>query len=163
MRSPEQILSALPLRVRLTLGYTGAMAVVLAIVCVFLFLHTKAGIDQGIDDALALRAHDVAAAANTGDAAALLRTPALPAGQIGDIAQVVDAAGRVVAATPSARRPLLSAGELRAAQRRRIVHDRGDEPARARRAGRRGAGASSSSAPTCPSASTRSTSSRARC
>ena len=100
VRSPEQLLSALPLRVRLTLGYTGAMAVVLAIVCAFLFLHTKAGIDQGIDDALALRAHDVAAAANTGDAAALLRTPALPAGQIGDIAQVVDSTGRVVAATP---------------------------------------------------------------
>ena len=58
----------------------------------------------------ALRAHDVAAATNTGDAAALLRTPALPAGQIGDIAQVVDSAGRVVAATPvgaprPARRP----------------------------------------------------------
>ncbi|HEX5900242.1 MAG TPA: ATP-binding protein [Solirubrobacteraceae bacterium] len=126
MRSPEQLLSALPLRVRLTLGYTGAMAVVLAIVCAFLFLHTKAGIDQGIDDALALRAHDVAAAANTGDAAALLRTPALPAGQIGDIAQVADSTGRVVAATPSARRPLLSADELRAAQSRRIVRDRGD-------------------------------------
>ena len=126
MRSPEQLLSALPLRVRLTLGYTGAMAVVLAIVCAFLFLHTKAGIDQGIDDALALRAHDVAAAANTGDAAALLRTPALPAGQIGDIAQVADSTGRVVAATSSARRPLLSAAELRAAQSRRIVRDRGE-------------------------------------
>ena len=126
MRSPEQLLSALPLRVRLTLGYTGAMALVLAIVCAFLFLHTKAGIDQGIDDALALRAHDVAAAAHSGDAAALLRTPALPAGQIGDIAQVLDAGGRVVAATPSARRALLSADELRAAQSRRIVRDRGE-------------------------------------
>jgi signal transduction histidine kinase len=126
MRSREQILSALPLRIRLTLAYTGAMAFVLAIVCVFLFLHTRAGIDQGIDDALALRAHDVAAVARNGDAAALLRTPALPAGQIGDIAQVVDAEGRVVAATPSARRALLSAGELRAAQSRRIVRDRGE-------------------------------------
>ncbi len=126
MRSPEQILSSLPLRVRLTLAYTGVMAFVLAIVCVFLFLHTRAGIDQGIDDALALRAHDVAAVARSGDPAALLRTPALPAGQIGDVVQVVDAGGRIVAATPSARRPLLSAGELRDAQRRRIVHDRGE-------------------------------------
>jgi signal transduction histidine kinase len=126
MRSPDEILSSLPLRVRLTLVYTGVMAFVLAIVCVFLFLHTKAGIDQGIDDALALRAHDVAAAARTGDAAALLRTPALPSGQIGDVAQVVDARGAIVAATPSARRALLSAGELRDAQRRRIVRDRGE-------------------------------------
>ena len=126
MRSPEQRLSALPLRVRLTLAYTGVMAFVLAIVCVFLFLHTRAGIDQGIDDALALRAHDVAAVARSGDPAALLRTPALPAGQIGDVVQVVDAQGRIVAATPSARRALLSAGELRDAQRRRIVRDRGE-------------------------------------
>ena len=126
MRSPEQILSSLPLRLRLTLAYTGVMAFVLAIVCVFLFLHTRAGIDQGIDDALALRAHDVAAVARIGDPAALLRTPALPAGQIGDVVQVVDAEGRIVAATPSARRALLSAGELRDAQRRRIVRDRGE-------------------------------------
>jgi two-component system OmpR family sensor kinase len=126
MRSPGQILSALPLRVRLTLAYTGVMAFVLAIVCVFLFLHTRAGIDQGIDDALALRAHDVAAVARDGDPAALLRTPALPAGQIGDVVQVVDARGRIVAATPSARRALLRADELRDAQRRRIVRDRGE-------------------------------------
>ena len=126
MRAVRDRLIALPLRVKLTLGYTGAMAFVLAIVCVFLFLHTRAGIDQGIDDALALRAHDVAAVARSGDAAALLRAPALPAGQIGDHAQVVDAQGRVVAATPSARRALLGAGELRTAQSRRIVRDRGE-------------------------------------
>ncbi|HEX5901094.1 MAG TPA: HAMP domain-containing sensor histidine kinase [Solirubrobacteraceae bacterium] len=126
MRPPEQILSSLPLRLRLTLAYTGVMAFVLAIVCVLMFLHTRAGIDQGIDDALALRAHDVAAVARSGDPAALLRTPALPAGQIGNVVQVVDAGGRIVAATPSARRPLLTAGELHEAQRGQIVRDRGE-------------------------------------
>ena len=126
MRSPEQILSALPLRVRLTLAYTGVMAFVLAIVCAFLFLHTKSGIDQGIDDALVLRAHDVAAVARTGDPAQILLTAGPPPGQIGDIAQVVDARGRIVAATPSARRALLRPAELREAQRGRIVRDRGE-------------------------------------
>ena len=126
MRAIRRRLNALPLRVRLTLVYTGVMAVVLAVVCGFLYLHTKSGIDNGIDDALAVRAHDVAAVARTGDPAALLRTPALPSGQIGDVAQVVDAGGRVVAATPSATRPLLIAGERRDAQSRRIVRDRGE-------------------------------------
>jgi signal transduction histidine kinase len=126
MRAIRRRLNALPLRVRLTLVYTGVMAVVLAVVCAFLYLHTKSGIDNGIDDALAVRAHDVAAVARTGDPAALLRTPALPSGQIGDVAQVVDGGGRVVAATPSAPGPLLLAGELRDAQRRRIVRDRGE-------------------------------------
>jgi two-component system, OmpR family, sensor kinase len=126
MRALQERLTSLPLRVKLTLGYTGVMAFVLAIVCAFLYLHTKAGIDRGIDDALALRAHDVAAATRSGDPAALLRTPALPSGQIGDVAQVVDAGGRVVASTPSARRALLSAAELRQARRGRIVRDRGE-------------------------------------
>jgi two-component system, OmpR family, sensor kinase len=126
MRSLRERLSRLPLRVKLTLGYTGVMAFVLAVVCVFLFLHTKSGIDRGIEDALALRAHDLAAAARSGDPAALLRTPALPAGQIGDVAQVLDAGGRVVAGTPSARRSLLSAAELGRARRGRIVRDRGE-------------------------------------
>ena len=86
----------------------------------------QSGIDQGIDDALALRAHDVAAVARSGDAAALLRTPALPAGQIGDIARSSTPAAGSSPRRRSARRPLLSAGELRAAQSRRIVHDRGE-------------------------------------
>jgi two-component system, OmpR family, sensor kinase len=123
---PER-LSSLPLRVKLTLAYTGVMAVVLAIVGAFLFLHTQAGVDQGIDDALVLRAHDVAAVARSGDPAQLLRAAGPPPGQIGDIAQVLDARGHVVAGTPSAdRRPLLSASERQLARRGRIMRDRGE-------------------------------------
>jgi len=127
MPSLRERLSRLPLRVKLTLGYTGVMAFALAIVVAFLYLHFKAGLDQGIDDALALRAHDIAAVARTGDPARVLRAPGPPAGQIGDVAQVVDAAGRVVAGTPSAdTRVLLSAAELRQSQRGTIVRDRGE-------------------------------------
>ncbi|HEX7298343.1 MAG TPA: ATP-binding protein [Solirubrobacteraceae bacterium] len=132
-------MSSLPLRARLTLAYTAVMAVVLAIVGAFLYLHTQAGIDRGIDDALALRAHDVVATARSGDPAALLRATGPLPGQIGDLAQVLDARGRVVAATPSAgTRVLLRADELGAARRGRIVRDRGEslrllaEPVRAR-------------------------------
>jgi two-component system OmpR family sensor kinase len=126
VRAVRERLSTLPLRVRLTLAYTVAMAIVLAIVGGFLYLHTRAGIDRGIDDALALRAHDLAALARSGDPAQVLLTAAPPPGQIGDRAQLIDARGRIVAATPSARRPLLSPSELRAARRGRIVRQRGD-------------------------------------
>ncbi len=126
MRAIRQRLSALPLRVRLTLAYTVAMAIVLALVGGFLYLHTRSGIDRSIDDALALRAHDLAALARNGDPADVLLTAGPPPGQIGDRAQLVDPDGRIVAATPSARRPLLSSAELRAARRRRIVRQRGD-------------------------------------
>jgi signal transduction histidine kinase len=125
VRAIRARLNALPLRVRLTLAYTAAMAVVLTLVGGFLYLHTSAGIYGGIDDALELRAHDIAATARSGDPAALLRAGP-PPGQIGNYAQVVDAGGRIVAATPSAPRPLLRAGELAEAQRGRIVRDRGE-------------------------------------
>jgi len=127
MRALQERLTSLPLRVKLTLGYTGVMAFVLAIVCVFLYLHFKAGLDQGIDEALALRAHDIAAVTRTGDPARVLRATGPPAGQIGDVAQVVDAHGRVVAGTASADTTvLLTADELAQARRRRIVRDRGE-------------------------------------
>ena len=125
MRALRERLTSPPLRVKLTLGYTGAMAFVLAIVGAFLYLHFKDGLDQGIDDALALRAHDIAAVSRTGDPARVLGAAGPPAGQIGDVAQVVDAGGRVVAGTPSAHtRVLLAADELARARRGRIVRDR---------------------------------------
>jgi two-component system OmpR family sensor kinase len=126
VRAIRQRLNALPLRVRLTLAYTVAMAVVLALVGGFLYLHTRSGINRSIDDALALRAHDLAALARAGDPAQALLTAGPPPGQIGDRAQLLDADGRIVAATATARRPLLSPSELAAARRGRIVHQRGD-------------------------------------
>ena len=123
----EQRLNALPLRVRLTLAYTGAMAVVLALVGGFLFLHTSAGIDQGIDDALAAacpRRRGGGSRRRSRRAAAHARPPA---GQIGDYAQVVDAGGRDRWPRRRRRRGrCCSADELRAAQRGRIVRDRGE-------------------------------------
>ena len=101
------------------------MAIVLAVIGGFLYFHTRAGIDGNIDDALKLRAQDIAAVAHGGDPVALLRAGP-PPGEIGDYAQVVDARGRLLAATPSAPKPLLHAGELALAQRGRIIRDRGD-------------------------------------
>ena len=148
VRSPEQLLSSLPLRVRLTLGYTGAMAVVLAIVCAFLFLHTQTGIDQGIDDALALRAHDVAAARAAATPPRCCARPPCRPGRSA-FAQVVDAGGRVVAATRRRRGARCSAPASCARRSAgAIVRDRGeslrvlaepvgDGPARRRRRRRR--------------------------
>jgi signal transduction histidine kinase len=120
VRALQQRLNALPLRVRLTLAYTVAMAIVLALVGGFLYLQTRSGVDRGIDDALALRAHDIAALARGADPTKVLLTGGPPPGQI------VDAGGRILAATPTARQPLLHPDELAAARRGRIVRQRGD-------------------------------------
>jgi signal transduction histidine kinase len=121
----RQRLNALPLRIRLTLAYTVAMAIVLAVIGGFLYFHTRSGLYGSIDDALKLRAQDIAAVAHGGDPVELLRAGP-PPGEIGDYAQVVDARGGLLAATPSAPKPLLHAGELAQAQRGRIIRDRGD-------------------------------------
>ena len=113
MHAIRQRLNALPLRVRLTLAYTAAMAGVLAVVGGFLYLHTRSGIYGALDDALALRAQDIAAVARSGDLGQVL-SAGRPPGEIGDYAQVLDARGRVVAATASAPRPLLHPDELAA-------------------------------------------------
>jgi two-component system, OmpR family, sensor kinase len=125
VRAIRQRLNALPLRVRLTLAYTVAMAIVLAVVGGFLYLHTRSGIYGALDDALALRAQDIAVVARSGDLGQVL-SAGRPPGEIGDYAQVLDARGRVVAATASAPRPLLHPDEIAAARARPIFRTRGD-------------------------------------
>src|SRR5918995_1156863 len=112
-----------PLRIKLTLGFTGVMAILLAIASVTLSLLSAANLDRAIDDGLEARA---------GDAAALVRTGA-ESGRLSNsgeaLAQVLDEHGNVLDTTPGAgSRPLLTPGELRRAAEGGVVTERGPSP-----------------------------------
>ena len=112
-----------PLRIKLTLAFTGVMAILLAIASVTLSLLSAANLDRAIDDGLEARA---------GDAAALVRT-GTEAGRLSNsgeaLAQVLDERGNVLDTTPGAgRRPLLTPGELRRAAEGGVVTERGPRP-----------------------------------
>jgi len=109
-----------PLRIKLTLAFTGVMAVLLAGASVTLSLLSAANLDRAIDDGLEARA---------GDAAALVRAGAA-SGRLSDsgeaLAQVLDEDGRVLDTTVGAGgRPLLTPAELRRAVSGNVVTVRG--------------------------------------
>jgi two-component system, OmpR family, sensor kinase len=96
-----------PLRIKLTLAYTGVMAILLAAASVALSVLSAANLDNAINDGLAARA---------GDAVALLRARAEPGRLSGSgetLAQVLDRSGRVLDTTPAAgTRPLLAPSQV---------------------------------------------------
>ena len=109
-----------PLRIKLTLAFTGVMAILLLIASVTLSLLSAANLDRAIDDGLEARA---------GDAAALVRAGAESGRLSGSgeaLAQVLDENGNVLDTTPGAgARPLLTAAELHRATRGGVVTERG--------------------------------------
>ncbi len=119
------LLNRLPVRVRVTLAFTGAMAVVLVASGLFLALRFANELDTAIDQGLRTRAGDVATLLQQRGTAldAAGRSPLTENGE--NLAQVLDAGGRVVDATPTLRdRSLLSAEQLTRALRGTIsIHD----------------------------------------
>ena len=83
-------LNRLPLRLRLTLAFTGAAAVLLAGIGAFVLLRVQSGLDGELDHALRLRADELAE--STRD---LTREHAI-IDAAGQPAQVLDADGRVL-------------------------------------------------------------------
>jgi two-component system, OmpR family, sensor kinase len=118
----------IPIRIRLTVAFTAVMAVVLTATGLFLYLRLRADVDQTVEQGLRSRAGDIAALVQqegSGLAAARSRV----ADQGSGFAQVLDARGRIVDATPQVRRrALLSAAELRRGQGRTLLIDRGPLP-----------------------------------
>jgi signal transduction histidine kinase len=105
----------IPLRVKLTLAFTGVMAVLLTGAGIGLSVLVARNLDRAIDAGLAAR---------SGDAAALAASGRL-AGSGEAVAQVVDREGQVLDRTAGAgSAPLLTPGELRIAARRPLVVDR---------------------------------------
>jgi two-component system, OmpR family, sensor kinase len=101
-------LGRLPIRLRLTLAFAAAMAVVLAATGAFLYIRLGSSLDEAIDEGLQARLADVSTLAAGGEPA-LGRTAADPGESA---AQVLGVAGELVDATPGAERPLLTPAEV---------------------------------------------------
>jgi heavy metal sensor kinase len=115
-------LARLPVRIRVTLAFTGVMAVVLAATGLFVYLRLGAELDATIERGLRSRASDVVALVEEADGGLSERSPLTDEGD--DPVQILDASGRVLDGTPEAGdRPLLAAGELRRARRAPVVLD----------------------------------------
>jgi signal transduction histidine kinase len=106
-------------RARLTLAFTGVMAILLAAASIALSVLVANNLDSTINDGLAARA---------GDAAALVRTSTnrgrlVRTGEA--FAQLLSPAGQVIDTTPGAGpAPLLSPAETARARRRVVIADR---------------------------------------
>jgi hypothetical protein len=120
-------MSRLPIRLRLTLFFTAAMAVVLAGATWLLYLQVGSDLGSGIDQSLRSRAQDVGALVADGG---LLRSTSSPLIESGEsFAELLSPDGRVLdASAPLNREPLLSADELRRARVRPLWLDRPSAP-----------------------------------
>src|SRR5262245_16269286 len=105
----------MPLRIKLTLAFTGVMAVLLNGARLALSLPVAANLDSTIDDGLARRAGDAAAVVHEGRLAATGEP----------FAQVLTPAGDVHDTTTGAgTRPLLGPNEVERARRADLVVER---------------------------------------
>jgi two-component system OmpR family sensor kinase len=108
-------LNRLPIRLRLTLVFTGVMAVVLAAVGIFMHLHLESGLDTSINSSLRGRADDLTTLARQVDPR---RQPPLDG-----VAQILDTHGHVIDGEP---RALLSPREVRLARTQEYRVTRGE-------------------------------------
>jgi two-component system, OmpR family, sensor kinase len=119
------ILRRLPIRLKLTLAFTGVMAVLLAAAGLFLYLRLSAQLDHTLAQSLRSRSGDVSALVQQADTG-LRDATRTNAGEVGAApAQILDSSGRVFDATPGLqKRPLLTAAELRSAKAGSSFFDR---------------------------------------
>jgi heavy metal sensor kinase len=109
----------LPLRIRLTLVFAAAMAVVLAATGFLLYNHLASSLDRTLDQGLRARAADVAALVVQADTG--LRD-SRPGSDGNGFAQVLNSRGRVFDQTPGLpRAPLLTPAELSRARRTAVL------------------------------------------
>ena len=112
-----EALARVPIRLRLTLVFAAAMAVVLAAIGLFLYVRLGAALDATVDRGLRSRVGDVAALARTGASVNAGDAERL-AGSGDSISQVLTSDGAVVDGTPGpGRRALLRDDELTRAAR----------------------------------------------
>lgn len=126
-------LNRIPIAVRVTLVFAGAMALVLAGVGVFLYLRLSAELTATIEQNLRSRAADVTALIRQADSGLsdAGRSPLTERGE--NLSQILSSGGRVIDSSPLLRDgPLLSSAELRRAIEHTVylTSSRGGEPAR---------------------------------
>jgi len=112
----------LPIRVHVTLDFAGVMAVVLGGVGLFLYVRLGTELDATLEQGLRSRAGDVTALVEQPDSG-LARSGRSPLTEQGEnLAQILDASGRVVDSTPSLRdRRQISTEQLGRARRGTIL------------------------------------------
>jgi heavy metal sensor kinase len=123
----------IPIRVRVTLAFAAVMAVLLAALGLFLYLRLGDELNDEIDRGLRSRATDITAVVRQSDDALSQSGRSTLIEQDENLAQVLDADGRIVDSTPSARgRPVLSDAQLERALNGTIFVDgrHDDDPAR---------------------------------
>jgi two-component system, OmpR family, sensor kinase len=120
-----RLLAGLPIRLRLTVAFAAAMALVLAASGLFLYLRVGAALDRTIDQGLAGRADDLAALVR-GAGPGLGQAQGRPlVGRDESFAQVLAPTGAVLDATPGLDgRQLLTGQELVRATRATVIVDR---------------------------------------
>ena len=120
-----RFLAGLPIRVRLTVAFAAAMALVLAASGLFLYLRVNAALDRTIDQGLAGRADDVAALVRATDPG-LGQAQGRPLLERDEsFAQVLAPNGAVLDSTPGLHeRQLLTGQELARATRATVIVDR---------------------------------------
>jgi two-component system OmpR family sensor kinase len=123
----------LPIRMRVTFAFTSVMAVVLAVVGMFVYLRLGDELDATIERGLRSRAGDVTALVQQADSglAQSGRSPLTERGE--NLAQILDTSGHVIDSTPTlGKRPLLSPAQRAQAVRGTILvtSTPGDQPAR---------------------------------
>ena len=127
-------MSRLPIRLRLTLVFTLAMAIVLAAAAWFLYLRVGNELAAGIDQSLRARAQDVRALVRDGGSLNGTGSPLIETGE--SFAELVGVDAHVLGASDSlGGRPVLSAEEVARARRGPLFVNRAsvhglNEPAR---------------------------------
>ena len=106
-----QPLRRLPIRLRLTLAFAAAMALVLAGTGAFVYFRMENALDQSVDQGLRSRASDLTALVRQADEGLTQagRSPLTERGE--NIAQILGSDGTVLDATPRFRHGLLSGAE----------------------------------------------------
>jgi heavy metal sensor kinase len=139
MKERPRILARLPIRIRLTLVFALAMAVVLAGMGAFLYTGLESALDETIDASLRARADDVAALLQQSESG-LRESAGNSTAQTGEqtgqnldesasFAQVLSSSDTVVDSTPLVgRNPLLTPAELAQAMEGQIVVERTSMP-----------------------------------
>jgi two-component system OmpR family sensor kinase len=123
----RRFLARLPIRAKLTLAYSGAIAIMLGLVGAFLYSNFRSGLDRGLRGTLVARADDVSALLRQEGVEGLAaRRDLLARGEL--TAQVLTAGGRVlIASSPAAQLPLITPREAQRATNATRYIDRGED------------------------------------
>lgn len=116
-------MTRLPIRVRLTLAFMAAVAVVLAVSGLLLYVRLEGALDQSIDQSLHAQLAEVTALTRQADTGLQQGVPAARGGDL--FAQVLTTGGTVIDATPQlGGQPVLTPAELRRALAGSLQFDR---------------------------------------